>query len=95
MTPEAQRWLLNMTGFIATCTDEDMYDFCAEMARQFHKKINPTPDEVRFINEEIVDIGIEDLLVDPDDQTEGDLGLLAALVYEHREMAKEESGDDN
>jgi hypothetical protein len=75
-------------------TAEDFYQAYCELSKLFHEIVAPTPDEVIVVNAEVIDVGFEDLLCEPTDQTGGgDIGLLACLVHEHRDAVRAEAED--
>jgi hypothetical protein len=86
-----------MTSFVHSfdnkplITAKDFYEAQCDLAKLFFDLLKPTFEEIVAINYEVIDIGIEDLLCDPTDpKAGGDVGLLASLVYEHRNLVEEE-----
>jgi hypothetical protein len=68
----------------------ELYHKHVETGKKLFEALKPSPDEIKFINDELIDIGWEDLICDPDNpEGGGDLGLLAVNIYEMREAVKE------
>jgi hypothetical protein len=76
-------------------TTEELYNKYVELGRELFNALAPTEQEIEEVNEELLDLGIEDILCDSKNPLRGgDLGLLAACVYEWREVIEEKT-DDN
>jgi hypothetical protein len=78
-------------------TDEQKqaYDAFVDAGRKLLEVLKPiTPDEVEMVNDQLIDLGWEDLLCDSKNpEAGGDTGLLAANVYELRKSIEEESNE--
>ena len=78
---------------LVTCSD-CLYRAYIEMGKLLFDSVKPTREEIQFVNEETIDIGIEDLLCHPDNpEGGGDIGLLACNVLEYRDMVRAEAED--
>lgn len=72
-----------------------LYQDYVALGRKLLEVLKPTPEEIKDINYEMADLGMEDLLCDPyQPEMGGDMGLLGCLVYERRCAIEEETNGE-
>jgi hypothetical protein len=75
-------------------TTQELYEAYVKISREFFESVNPTGQEIRQFNDDVLEELMDEILVNPvHPENGGDLGLLAFVVYETRQNMKGRRND--